>query len=954
MDLSVGAKLHGFEVTRIRENKKLGGRLVEMVHSSTGAELCYADNGNENKLFSVAFRTIPEDSTGVFHILEHSVLCGSEKHPVKDPFLELMKSSMNTFLNAMTYPDKTVYPVSSRNEQDYLNLVSVYLDAVFAPKLLENHLIFRQEGWRFDKDEEGNLCFNGVVLSEMMGAMSNVNDAMETETSKLLFPDSCYKYNSGGDPTAITDLTYEQFVETYKRFYHPSNARFFLDGSVPLEKTLSMIEEYLSAFEKAEIKYSVKHQTPKADFCTAYFESDGETKNRDNICIAKILGRYDDLLEITGARILCDCLASTNESPLKNAIITKGLAENLDMYISDGIYQPYYCIAVRNCCADNLEAIKEEILKVVEKTVLSEKDITASLNKLEFSYRQSSEPQGLEHAISALDSWLYGGDPILFFELDKVYSQLRGLVGTDFFQQLLKKLFDWETASVLVMKPDESFAEKQFEEEAGKLATLIAKLGEGADEKVSFEIAALEEWQQTPNTEEELALLPSLDITCLAKEPRAYLTEEGREGEVRVLRHKIETNSIAYITLYFPMTEFSFEEYSKLALITELFNELPTEKYSVSELQREIKTYIGSLSYDVSVFGKEDDTENCTPCLSVSIGVLNENIARAAGLVSQMLVYSDFSDKEKIRNIILQVAQENREYCVSSGHAVGAGVVRAAYSAKGAFKEAVSGISFMQTVSAIASDFEKEADSLIAVFEKAIGYIGTDNMILSVTTKDDIDVDDVISVFPKGRKTKETVSLKASLPKKCAVKIPAAVSYAVKGWHPLLSGNEPDGSLRVVSNIVSLEYLWNAVRVSGGAYGAGMSGGSYDGIFCYSYRDPSPAQTLESFDRIPDFLTELADCDVNLDSYIISTIASSNPLLTPSAEGSIADNFYLCGVSEEMRKKRYSEMLHTTTEDIGRWVNTMKEMANDGAVCVVGSESLLSDCEGLETQIHYL
>lgn len=948
MKLSIGSRLSGFEVIRKRENKKLGGTLYEMVHEKTGAELCYVDNNNENKLFSVAFKTIPEDSTGVFHILEHSVLCGSEKYPLKDPFVELLKSSMNTFLNAMTYPDKTVYPVSSRNEQDYLNLTSVYLDAVFAPQLLKNPSVFRQEGWRLERDEDGNYGYNGVVLSEMKGAMSDINSVMEQETDSLLFTENCYQYNSGGAPENITDLTYEKFCETYKRFYHPSNARFFLDGSVPLEKTLEMIESYLEKYEKAEVRTGIKEQQPQKVEKTVYFESDGETENRDNISFSKILGRYDDLLRITGTRILCDVLASTNDSPLKNAVISASLAENLDMGVTDGIYQPYVSVTLRNCNADNIGEIKKVICDTVNNLEIRNEDVVASLNKLEFSYRRVNEPQGLEHAISALDSWLYGGDPILFFELEKVFAKLRELIDSDFYKKLLLDLFSEETAATLILKPDEEYALKQFEKENEKLGAVINNLTDEGKAEIEKEIEALDEWQNTPNTPEELALLPSLDISCLDKEPKAYVTNESTEGSVRVLRHPIETNGIAYLSMYFPMTEFTFEEYSYLTLMTEVMSELPTEKCRVSDLQREIKTNIGALSFDMSVFAQDGDKENCTPCLTVNIGVLEENISKAAELVSQILVSTDFGDKEKIRNILLQVAQENREYSVSSGHIIGATAVRAAYTAKGAFKEAVDGISFMKTVSKITENYEAEYKKLIAVFEKAEKYIGTSNLILSITSEDDISVSEITKHLPEGEKGSETVKIKSGLPKKTTLKIPAPVSYAVKGWHPSLSGKEADGSIRVVSNIVSLAFLWNEVRVFGGAYGAGMSGGNNDGIFCYSYRDPSPVSSLGAYDRIADFLEELAQSDENIDNFIISTIASANPLMTPDSEGNVADNFYLCGISEEMRKKTHSEMLGTTKENLLSWAQTMRDMAQSGAVCVVGGEGLIAECKDLE------
>lgn len=948
MKLNIGDVLYGFEVTGARENKKLGGTLYEMLHRKTGAQLCFADNGNENKLFSVAFKTIPEDSTGVFHILEHSVLCGSKKYPVKDPFVELLKSSMNTFLNAMTYPDKTVYPVSSRNEQDYLNLTSIYLDAVFAPKLLENPLIFRQEGWRFEKDEEGDFCYNGVVFSEMKGAMSEVNSVIEEEAMSMLFKDSCYRHNSGGDPAHITDLTYEKFAQTYRRFYHPSNARFFLDGSVPLEKTLEMIEEYLENYERKEVKTEIVHQQPHCAEKTVFFESDGVTENRDNICFSKLLGTYDNVLEITAAKVLCGYLSATNDSPLKKAIISSSLGENLEVSVSDGIYQPYISVTVRNCNADNIDEIRRIIKETVSSVEIPDSEITASLNKREFLYRQTPEPQGLEHTIAALDSWLYDGDPMMFFCLDEVYAQLRALIGTDFYKKLLEKIFSDDGVCTLILKPDEEFSAKRDEEERKKIASIIESLSEEELHEKENEMEAVFNWQSTPDSEEDIAKLPTLDISCLDKEPRDFVTQAGKQGEVTVLRHPVETNGIAYFTLYFPITEFSFDEYSALALLTYMLGEMPTEKYSVTELRREINTYIGSLSFDVSVFGKEEDKEHCLPCLTVSIGVLKENISKAAELIAELLFKSDFSDNEKIKNLILQLAQYNREDLVASGHAIGATAVRASYTAKNAFKEAVGGISSIIYVNKLAEEGDKGCKKIAALYEKVREYIGTENMILSLTTKDETDINEVINVFPKGRRGAESATLSSPLPENIAIKIPAAVSYAVKGWHPSLSGQHRDGSLAVCGNIVSLAYLWDEVRVHGGAYGAGMSGGANDGIFCYSYRDPSPARSVEVYDRAADFLEAFAKSGEDISGFIISTVASANPLLTPMREGAAADNLWLCGIDYEERKERYRKTLSTSGEDLLRWAGVLRDMAQNGAVCVVGGEELIASCEGLK------
>ena len=479
MNITTKTKISGFTVNRVRKNDELNGTLYEMSHDKTGAELCWLDNGEQNKLFSVAFKTLPEDSTGVFHILEHSVLCGSEKYPVKEPFVELLKSSMNTFLNAMTYPDKTVYPISSRNEKDFLNLTSVYLDAAFAPKILENPNIFYQEGIHIEYDAE-NPVYKGVVFNEMKGAMSGVDDRIEQGINQLLFPDNCYRFNSGGDPAVIPDLTYEQFVETYNRFYHPSNARFFLDGDVPLEKTLEMINSYLEKYEKSSNLPVLAMQKPVADEGTAYYEIAAEENSEKKAVLAfgKIIGTFKDKEKVFAAKVLCDVLADSNESPLKRAVLSSGIAEDMEMFVMDGIAQPYLLIIARNMKHSDSVNLCDIINKTAHQLVkdgLDKKSVLASINRFAFHSKQVSEPQGLYRATSALSSWLYGGDPMLYLEYDEAIEALKKMAETDGFEKLLKELLlDDNGKAVLHMLPSSTLGNEERKTEEKRIHAEIS------------------------------------------------------------------------------------------------------------------------------------------------------------------------------------------------------------------------------------------------------------------------------------------------------------------------------------------------------------------------------------------------------------------------------------------------------------------------------------------------
>lgn len=951
MELKIGSKLHGFTVDRVRRVDELDATLVEMSHDKTGASLCWMDNGEDNKLFCIGFKTLPEDSTGVFHILEHSVLCGSEKYPVREPFVELLKSSMNTFLNAITFQDKTIYPVSSRNEKDFLNLTSVYLDAVFAPSLLKNPCIFYQEGWHTELND-GVPSYKGVVLNEMKGAMSDADEVVSDELNKLLFPDNCYCFNSGGDPAVIPDLTYEQFVDTYQRFYHPSNSRIFLDGSVPLDTTLQMIDGYLSAYERNDESHEIAMQTPTSGESVCRYEI-GESEDASNkviFAMAKIIGGWQDREKLMAAQVLCDLLADSNEAPLSRAILSAGLGEEVSLFTYDGAQQGQLQLRVRNTTEDKIPAIRQTIRELVRNIVdkgIDRDALEASINRYAFRLRQEREPQGLLHAINAMNSWLYGGDPLMYLVCDDAIAGLHRMAENGGYEALLRELLLDETGLVQVRAlPSTTYGAEQRRKENERLQSEMAArdaAGIAALEELNHSLAV---WQQTPDSADQLATLPVLPLSEVNEEPEMVDTEELCVDGVTVLHHRIPSKGISYLSLYFNLSDCTGEELTALSMLPELLTNLPTDRYSVSRLQQEIKTYIGYLHFKLDAHSKEDVTDVCTPCLTVQAGVLEDNWTKAVELLCEILLHTRFDEAERIREIATQANEAAKQMGIMAGHVLGITAVQSHYSAGAAAREAMAGYTRTQWLHKLVKDFDGMIGGLTGLLERVRDHsVCRARLTASITTAKDVDLSGLIGALPAGTPAAETAAYVTALPRRMGIRIPAQAAFAEIGYH---LGHLADGSLQIADNILSLGYLWNKVRVQGGAYGVGMSTAHTGAMACYSYRDPSPAQTLKAYAGNADFLRAFCAGDEELDKFIISAVASTEPLRAPGDRGALADDRWLSGIGDESRREQRRQMLTTTREKLLGWCDPIKAMSDEGTVCVVAHDAALQQCEGIE------
>ncbi len=949
MSLTAGMKLHGFTVTRVRQVAELSANLVEMTHDKTAAQLCWVDNGEANKLFSIAFKTLPEDSTGVFHILEHSVLCGSEKFPVKEPFVELLKSSMNTFLNAMTFPDKTMYPVSSRNDQDFMNLTEVYLDAVFAPSIVKDPNIFYQEGWHIEMDgPDSTPTYKGVVFNEMKGAMSSVDEVIMEGMLAAAYPDTCYGYNSGGDPRVIPQLTYEQYLNMYRRYYHPSNSRIWLDGAVPLDRVLPLIDGYLSRFERSDERHVIAHQEPRACEKTQYYEvsaADG-TDNKAMLTLGKIIGSWQDVSRNYAADILADVLTGSNEAPLKRAVMSAGLCQDMSMEAESSIAQPGMMLTVRNIDPANAPAIRELIKKTCQELCekgIDKADLMASINRYEFRVREPNEPAGLMRNIMALNTWLHDGDPLTYLVYDEVFAELRAMAENGGFEKLLYELLVKEDDLVVLHTlPSTTLGEELRSEEAAKLEAISAKWTEEEKSAVLAMNEKLHAWQQTPDSPEQLATLPVLDLSEISPEPVLLHTEKSNVDGVTVLYHKAATNGIVHLNLYFNLSDCTLDELCEVNTLTRLLGVLPTAKHTAAELQQAVKTHLGRLNFSLDVKEKIDRSDRCTPVLRVNCSVMAEKVDIARDLICEILTTTDFTDIARIREIALQSDEQAKQMCIMGGHVLAMTAAQAHYSAASAVYEVLRGYTGVQWLHGLVADFDARIGAHLALVQAKLAAAACRaRLTLSITSNVEVDVSALIAALPAGTGCAADAAYTTNVPMKQGIRIPAQIGYGVLASDLGCAWN---GSAQVAANILSLGYLWNVIRVQGGAYGCGLRMGRCIAL-AYSYRDPTPARSLEKYRGAADFIREFVQSGERIDKFIISTIAETEPLMSPRDEGARADGEWFSGKTEADLRQQRAEILATDGDALLYWCDALEHMAKTGAVCVVAHEEALKACE---------
>ncbi len=954
MEIKKDMTVHGFTVRYIQPIPELKATLYRMEYVKNGADLVWLERPDDNKTFSIAFKTIPSDHTGVFHILEHSVLCGSRKYPVREPFVELIKSSLQTFLNAMTFPDKTMYPLSSRNDRDFLNLIDVYMDAVFHPLSVERPLGFLQEGWHYELDSpEGELTRNGVVLSEMKGAFADPDEVMAFELGRALFPDNCYGFESGGHPEHIPELTYDKYLDNHRRFYSPSNSYIFLDGDMDIDAVLAKLDSFLREYDRVDVNADIPMQKPvHPEEITAYYETGPEDDGADRALLGEgwVCSRFDDPERVSGCAVLSRLLCGTNESPLKKAVLDRGLAQDVELHSYDGIQQNFLFLVCRNTSPDKKDELVRTVYDVLREQArgLDRRQLHAILNQVEFANREKDfgrMPRGLIFAMSALESWLYGGDPAQNLRTEELFVSLRKKVDEGWFEKLLTEVFleNPHTARVTLL-PSKTLGEEKLARDRKELAAVKAGWDEKETRAVIDEFAALRQFQNAGDTPENLATLPVLALSDIPERGAELPYEELAFHGVDLLHQDLETGGIVYLDMFFDAGDLHRDELLALPMAAQLLGKLATARRPALELSALIREKLGRFGVSAQCFERRTDRRPI-PVLQVSAALLPERKAEAVEMLREILLETSFEDDAAIYNLLRQERIGMEQAAQNAGNAFALGRAAAGVSAAGAVGDALRGVDQLRFLQGTERDFESARDALIPGLKALLSKLLVRSRVtLSVAGElDEGWLSGVLALFPEGTRGPDA-AYKPAPHRAEGFSIPAGIGFAARVARLDEVGAEFDGSMAVADKLLSLDYLWNNVRVKGGAYGVNMGVGSDGTVSMTSYRDPNCANTLDVFTGCGQALRDFAASGEPLDRFIISTIGSLEPVTTPRIEQARAARMHFTGVTpEDMQKLRY-QVLHAAPAKLLAFADVLDKLLPASRVCVVGGRPVLDAC----------
>ena len=940
--------IEGFTIISSEKIHEVSGELYILEHKKSGARAAYLDRDDTNMTFSIAFRTPPKDSTGVFHIIEHSVLCGSKKFPVKEPFVELLKGSLNTFLNAMTYEDRTVYPVSSRCEKDFLNLTDIYLDAVFHPRMLEDKNIFLQEGWHYEYDEEkSSLSYNGVVYNEMHGAYSSPDELGAAALRASLFEGSIYAEDSGGAPNEIPSLTYEDFVTAHKTYYHPSNSFIFLDGKMNLQKILYLIGSYLNEYEKTDIKIEYPLHAPRiSPAVTVEYEAADDMGAR--LLFGYVYSSFEHAAEDLALTVLSSALTGSNECELRKRMLDSGLCEDISMSVSR-VRQDQITIELLGVKEENISAAEVALNKIISDIAsegIDKERLTATLNNTEFKLREKDFgglPRGVAFALSAYSSWIYGKSPAEPLRYESAIDEVRSFIKSGEFERILTKstVNNTHKAKVIMLPRKEAGEAARLAREE-KLRLAKKALSESDIEKIKAEQAALKTWQNTPDTAENLNTIPALSLSDINPPRDAVKTEEEKYLSAKILNHGIDTAGIIYLSLNFEAKDIPREDLLYLNLLTMVLKSLETKSYSPTALQNRIKSELGSLSFTLTSYPFSDGSGNGSLAFTVNASALESKAEMLKELIEEILIFTDFSDTDAIEKILVQFRASIDEIVTSEALTFALSRIAAASNLTGAITEELSGYDGILEIKALLSKFSEKRSEIASKLSDILSRVCTRaRLTLGISgDKSGTLARNIASIFPEGETAKDS-SIKIRRAGREALIIPASISYATLGaLSPIACENL--GVLRVVRSILSYEYLWNNIRVMGGAYGTGFIIRKSGEMGFYSYRDPSPAASLEIFGKSSDYLRSLAKSGADLTKFIIGALGEYDILTTPRMENSLATYNYITGWTEQHELRLRRDMIGTTAQDLLRAADIIDEMVSRAAVCVAGSRDAVN------------
>ena len=943
-------------------------------HKKSGARIAILSNNDDNKVFYIGFRTPPEDETGVPHIIEHTTLCGSKKFPVKDPFIELAKGSLNTFLNAMTYPDKTVYPVASCNDQDFKNLMDVYLDAVFNPNITKYEEIFKQEGWHYEltgKDDE--LKINGVVYNEMKGAYSSPDEVLSSQIYRSLFPDNTYSKDSGGNPEYIPKLTYEAYLDFYHKYYHPSNSYIYLYGDMDVVERLEWLDkEYLSLYDYKKVNSEINKQPAFDEIKNVEAEysitMDDSQENKTYLSYNRVVGDSLDEMLYQAFDVLDYALVSSPGAPVKQALIDAGIGDDVYGSYDAGILQPVFSFVAKNANAsqaDEFESIIENTLKEVVKTGINKEALLAGINSSEFKFREADFgqfPKGLLFGLNCLDSWLFDDmKPFIHLECLDTFAKLRRAVDTDYFEKLIQEyLLDNTHGSSVTVKPKRGLGNEREEALAKELSDYKASLSDEEIDKLIEETEHLKKYQEEPSSDEDLRKLPMLTRADMKKEAMPFSNIEDTLSDVKVVRHDIESNGIDYISFLFDAGDFAQSELGYLGFFTNALGLGSTENYSYTDLANATNIYTGGISTGTASHPDIKDRNNFVFKFEVKLKVLEKNLDKALELMEQMLLSSDFTDTKRLGEIVAQIKARLQANLSSSGHLVAAMRSMSSFSRYALYQDELKGIAFYRSICRIEKELfespESVSDKLAAIAKK---LFARNRMLISFTGNSEaygnakLSLEKVIAGFNKMSAIGNQAEVHFNTAKEAFIDA-SQIQYVAKTGDFICEGYEYTGALRLLRIILSYDYLWINVRVKGGAYGCMntflRSGESY----FVSYRDPNLSDTLDVYDRIPEYIKSFSPDERDMTKYIIGTFSALDTPMNPEAKGSRSLSAYLEGITYEQIQKERNEILNAQPEDIRRLADLVEAVLKKDSICVIGNENMIKESAGLFENVEKL
>lgn len=943
-------------------------------HKKSGARIAILSNNDDNKVFYIGFRTPPEDETGVPHIIEHTTLCGSKKFPVKDPFIELAKGSLNTFLNAMTYPDKTVYPVASCNDQDFKNLMDVYLDAVFNPNITKYEEIFKQEGWHYEltgKDDE--LKINGVVYNEMKGAYSSPDEVLSSQIYRSLFPDNTYSKDSGGNPEYIPKLTYEAYLDFYHKYYHPSNSYIYLYGDMDVVERLEWLDkEYLSLYDYKKVNSEINKQPAFDEIKNVEAQysitMDDSQENKTYLSYNRVVGDSLDEMLYQAFDVLDYALVSSPGAPVKQALIDAGIGDDVYGSYDAGILQPVFSFVAKNANAsqaDEFESIIESTLKEVVKTGINKEALLAGINSSEFKFREADFgqfPKGLLFGLNCLDSWLFDDmKPFIHLECLGTFAKLRKAVDTDYFEKLIQEyLLDNTHGSSVTVKPKRGLGNERDEALAKELSDYKASLSDEEIKKLIEDTEHLKKYQEEPSSDEDLRKLPMLTRADMKKNAMPFSNIEDELLDVKVVRHDIESNGIDYISFLFDAGDFAQSELGYLGFFTNALGLVSTEKYSYTDLANATNIYTGGISTGTASHPDIKDRNNFVFKFEVKLKVLEKNLDKALELMEQMLLSSDFTDTKRLGELVAQIKARLQANLSSSGHLVAAMRSMSSFSRYALYQDELKGIAFYRSICRIEKELSESpksvSDKLAAIAKK---LFARNRMLISFTGNNEAygnakpSLEKVIAEFNKMSAVGNQAEVHFNTAKEAFIDA-SQIQYVAKTGDFICEGYEYTGALRLLRIILSYDYLWINVRVKGGAYGCMntflRSGESY----FVSYRDPNLSDTLDVYDRIPEYIKSFSPDERDMTKYIIGTFSALDTPMNPEAKGSRSLSAYLEGITYEQIQKERNEILNAQPEDIRRLADLVEAVLKKDSICVIGNENMIKESAGLFENVEKL